>query len=192
MGVLSEEQALKNAEIVEKFAAKIPAIKTVLENVGNEFFLAPASSKEEYHGCYPGGLCDHSLRVTKNLVALAETWAPGKFQKDQLVLVGLLHDLGKVGDVGVPFYIPEKESWKRQRGWLYDLNKELPYMPTCDRTIYLLNKFQINLDTDEYIAIRISDGPVEKSNEKYNMKEPDLALLLHFSDRWACQQEKAL
>jgi hypothetical protein len=103
-----------------------------------------------------------------------------------------MHDLGKVGDVGSPFYVPEKESWKRQRGWLYDFNKDLPYMPTCDRTIYLLSKFDVHLSVEEYIAIRISDGPYEKSNEKYNMKEPDLAVLLHFADRWACQQEKAI
>jgi hypothetical protein len=190
MGRLSEEQALKNAEMVQKFAAKIPDLNTILKKVGDEFFLAPASSKEEYHGCYPGGLCDHSLRVAKNLVSLADTLAPGKYKPDHLVLLGLIHDLGKVGDVGIPFYIPEKESWKRQRGWLYDLNKELPYMPTCDRTMYLLNKLGICLDAEEYIAIRISDGPYEKSNEKYNMKEPDLAVLLHFADRWACQQEK--
>lgn len=194
MGRLSEEQALKNAEIVEKFIEKTPGygLKPLFSQLGNEFFLAPASSKEEYHGCFPGGLCDHSLRVAKNLVTLAGALKPDTYSKDRLIFMGLMHDLGKVGDVGTPFYIPEKESWKRQRGWLYDLNKELPYMPTCDRTIFLLNKFNIPVNNEEFIAIRISDGPYEKSNEKYNMKEPDLAVLLHFADRWACQQEKAI
>ena len=40
------------------------------------FFEAPASTK--YHGCYEGGLFDHSLEVAKSLVNLTEklglTW----------------------------------------------------------------------------------------------------------------------
>jgi hypothetical protein len=157
-----------------------------------EFYLAPASSREEYHGCYPGGLCDHSLRVAKNLKTLADALKPSFYQKEQLVFLGLLHDLGKVGDVDHPLYLPNPSEWHRKKGMLYETNKSLLYMPTCDRTMYLLQKFGILVEAEEYIALRISDGPYEKSNEKYNMKEPDLAVLLHMADRWACTQEKAL
>jgi len=155
-----------------------------------EFFLAPASSRAEFHGCYVGGLCDHSLRVAANVQTIAKALAPGVYDPKQLVFLGLMHDLGKVGDVNIPMYIPNPSDWHRNKGMLYEINKDLPYMPICDRTMFLLQKFGIPLTNDEYIAIRISDGPYEKANEKYGMKEPDLALILHFADRWACAQEK--
>lgn len=205
---MSDEAVEKNAQLVEKlikaqphqhepddgspvFLRRQPLID-MFDKIGTQFYTAPASSREDYHGCYPGGLCDHSLRVTKNLTALADAWAPGRFQKERLIFVGLLHDFGKVGDVNTPLYVPNPSEWHRKKGMLFEMNKDLPYMPTCDRTMYLLQKFGINVDVEEYVAIRISDGPYEKSNEKYNMKEPDLAVLLHMADRWACSQEKAL
>lgn len=36
----------------------------------NGFFEAPASTK--YHGCYPGGLAEHSNHVFKRLLKLAQ------------------------------------------------------------------------------------------------------------------------
>ena len=200
MATLSEAQVLENSELVGKLINSIKDVtlknqlNEMFTKIGGEFFTAPASSREEYHGCFPGGLCDHSLRVTKTLVSLADTLTPGKYKKDTLIFVGLMHDLGKVGDGDQPFYVPlegDQNAWKRKRGELYGINPDLIYMPTCDRTMFLLNKFGIQVEAEEYVAIRISDGPYEKSNEKYNMKEPDLAILLHFADRWACSLEKA-
>lgn len=57
-----------------------------------DFFTAPASTK--YHRSYPGGLCEHSLNVTKMLSERnAKT---GKvIDSDSVILCGLLHDLCK-------------------------------------------------------------------------------------------------
>ena len=195
---LSEEHVVKNAKTIESLISKFSedrcaAVKKMFEKIGDEFYSAPASSREDYHGCFPGGLADHSLRVASTLTKMADVLAPDKYTREQLVFLGLVHDLGKIGDGELPFYVPlegDQNAWKRKRGELYGINPDLPYMPTCDRTIYVLNRFGISLTAEEYIAVRISDGPYEKSNEKYNMKEPDLAVLLHFADRWATQIEK--
>lgn len=204
MSRISEEQSLKNTETVEKLIETLPGgdglaglgrrerVKAMFADVGLEYFTAPASSREDYHGCYPGGLCDHSLRVAKNLVVLAESLAPGKYPREQLIFLGLMHDLGKVGDPPVSLYVPNPSEWHRKKGMLFEINKELTFMPVCDRTMYLLQKFGVSLDAEEYVALRISDGPYEKCNERYAMKEPDLAVLLHMADRWACAQEKRL
>ena len=42
-----------------------PGINEMLEWLENssDFFRAPSST--QYHGCYPGGLCEHSLNVYK-------------------------------------------------------------------------------------------------------------------------------
>jgi hypothetical protein len=191
---ISEEKIVDNENLVRTLVSKMDNGKLVAAMLDKlpEYFLTPASSRTDFHGCYVGGLVDHSLRVSVNLQSIAKTLAPGVYDPKQLVFLGLMHDLGKVGDVGTPMYIDQPSDWHRNKGMLYEINKVLPYMPICDRTMYLLQKFGIPLTNDEYIAIRISDGPYEKANEKYGMKEPDLALLLHFADRWACAQEKRL
>jgi hypothetical protein len=193
--LLSEEQAEKNTSTLEALLKTFEGIRQervakMFDAIGLVYCTAPASSREDYHGCYAGGLLDHSLRVTKNLLVLTDALQKGKYTKIQLVFLGLMHDLGKVGDPPVELYLPNPSDWHRGKGMLYESNKKLPYMPICDRTLYLLQKYEISLSAEEYTALRISDGPYEKSNEKYGMKEPDLAVLLHFADRWACSQEK--
>jgi len=195
MEKLSETQILSNIETVTKLIDGFPEwrrkpVKKMFEEIGSEYSLAPASSREEFHGCFPGGLCDHSLRVTRNLRKLSQTLAPGLQPDHVLNFLGLMHDLGKIGDGQKPLYIPNPSDWHRNKGMLYETNKEIDFMPICDRTLYLLQKYQIVLSPEEFVALKISDGMYEESNRKYGMKEPDLALLVHWADRWACSQEK--
>lgn len=196
---LTDEQIEKNAEMVNDMIDLMPEprrskmMEMFAGPVGLEFHTAPASTKESYHACFPGGLADHSVRVTQNLHNLAAALAPLKYKHSTLNFVGLVHDLGKVGDGVKPFYkILEGQStlWRRQRGELYETNKELVYMPTSDRTIFVLNRYGIAMTDEEFQAVRISNGQYAKSNVEYSMQETDLALLLHFADRWACTQEK--
>ena len=59
----------------------------------SEFFLAPATT--QYYSSFNGGLCLHSLNVYETLVKLTDTFVPGKFNKDTLCIVGLLHAISK-------------------------------------------------------------------------------------------------
>lgn len=196
MAKLSDDKIAENMARVQNIVsgwdgARRKAVAKMFSGpIGEEYFTAPASSREDYHGCFPGGLCDHSLRVVDQMTVLAKVMLPG-LPPEEIEFLGLMHDLGKVGDEGRPLYIPNSSTWHKNKGILYETNHDLAYMPICDRTMYLLQKYGITVNDHEYIALRISDGPYEKSNEKYNMKEPDLALLVHFADRWACQVEKA-
>jgi hypothetical protein len=196
MDRLSEEKILSNKTTTETLIkAQHEQIRAPMQrlfaDLGDEYFTAPASGQERYHGAFPGGLCDHSLRVATNLYSIAGALLPDAYEKRTLAFLGIVHDLGKVGDKDQPYYVPNPNEYGRKRGFIYEINRDLPYMAVCDRTIYLLQKYGVPLTQEEYIAIRISDGPYEKCNEKYGMQEPDLALLLHFADRWACAQEKA-
>lgn len=194
---LSEAQILKNKEIIENLVKSTwgddrrEKIQAMLSGfVGEEFFLAPASHKEEYHACYPGGLAEHTLRVVKNLRNLAKTLAAERYPTETLDFVALFHDLGKTGDGEQPYYIPHPNEWHRKQGTLYQVNPEIQFMPTQERSLYLLQRHCIDLTSDEYLAIRLHDGQYDETNKRYSMKEPDLALLLHFADRWATAQEK--
>lgn len=196
---LSDEKIAENMVKVQSIVKTFPEARRKLiakmlsGPVGEEFFTAPASPREEYHCCFPGGLCDHSLRVVDNLYNISQVLVPGRFDLATLNFVGLFHDLGKVGDGVNPYYLPNPEEWARtKRGILYITNKDCAYMPTAERSLFVLQRNGIGLEPDEYLAIRLHDGHYEDANRNYRMKEPDLALLAHFADRWATSQEKDL
>lgn len=193
---LTDEEVQQNMDLVMKLVGKMPdprqgLVKKMLEGkVGSAYFTAPASAREEYHYCFPGGLCAHSLNVVKNLHSLAKALAPGKYPDHQLIFVGLFHDLGKVGDGVHEYYQPNESDWHRKKGMLYETNKKCVYMPTSERGLYVLQSHGIELTSDEYLAIRLNDGQYDDTNKNYRMKEPELALLTHFADRWSSEQEK--
>ena len=67
----------------------------------SDFFTAPSSTV--YHGCYEGGLCQHSLNVYDALkkfidvskdIALADKQVDN-ISEESLIIVSLLHDLCK-------------------------------------------------------------------------------------------------
>lgn len=197
---ISEEQVLKNTEIVNKLLEAIPEGRAgfiremMVGPVGDEYFTAPASPRVSWHNCFPGGLCDHSLRVTQFLHRLAKDLAPGRFDVNTLNFVGLFHDLGKVGDGKNPYYLPlegRDNDWRRSKGELYEINKECVHMPTSERGLYILQNHTIQVTSDEYLAIRLNDGMYDETNKRYALHEPDLALLVHFADRWATAVEKS-
>ena len=195
---LSNEQVIKNKEIIEKLIetfegeGRVEKVKKMMHGkVGHEYYLCPGSQKEQYHACYPGGLAEHSLNVVRSLRQLAGLWAKDKYSVGTLNFVGLFHDLGKVGDGVEPYYLPHPSEWHRKQGTLYEINKECVYMPTSERGLYILQRHGIELSSDEWLAIRLNDGMYDETNRRYGMHEPELALLVHMADRWATELEKA-
>jgi len=166
-------------------------VKAMMDGqVGQSYFVAPASSREEFHSCFPGGLLVHSLNVVKNLRRLVKALCPGKYNDATVAFVGLFHDLGKVGDGKEEYYVPNQSDWHKQKGMLYEINKNCVWMPTSERGLYILQKNGIEVTSDEYLAIRLNDGQYDETNKGYRMKEPGLALLVHWADMWSCQLEK--
>lgn len=194
---LSDEEVLKNTELIQKLIETFPEprqslVKGMLsEKFGDFYFTAPASSREEYHYCFPGGLAAHSLNLLKNLNKLAKSLHPGRWPDHKLIFVALFHDLGKAGDGENEHYIPQKSDWHRSKGMLYEINKDCVYMPTSELGLFVLQRHGITMDSEEYLAIRLNDGQYDNTNKSYAMKEPDLALLVHWADMAATKAEKA-
>jgi hypothetical protein len=192
----TEEELLKNHERVEKLIELMPddrrdqVLKMMDGPVGLTYFTAPASSHEDYHSCYPGGLAQHSLNVVRNLKKIADALVKGRYPDHQLAFVGLFHDLGKVGDGEKESYLPNQDAWQRNKGRLYEINKACPWMPTSERGLYILQDHEIKVTSDEYLAIRLNDGQYVDENKPYRGREPDLAFLLHTADYWSARQEK--
>ena len=65
-----------------------------MENGG--FFTAPCSTR--YHLSKEGGLAEHSLNVYENALRISGGLGrPEEVLRDSLIIVSLLHDLGKMG-----------------------------------------------------------------------------------------------
>lgn len=191
----SDEETAKNAELVLRLIDQLGERKTAVRDmwgaVGMEYASAPASTREEYHSCFPGGLMFHSLNVVRNLRDLEKTLAPGRWAISTLIFVGLFHDLGKVGDGQNPFYVPHPSDWHRKQGILYEANPRCIQLPSAERSLYILQSFGIPLSDEEYMAIRLNDGQYLDTNKEFRMREPDLALLTHWADLWSIRQEKS-
>jgi len=66
-----------------------------------------------------GGLVEHSLNVVRTLLRLRGELAPD-LGTESCVIVGLYHDVGKVGMPGRPYYLPNPSEWHvRNRGVNY-------------------------------------------------------------------------
>lgn len=197
MKQLSEEELKEYIDTFEKLISIIPEprqskIKAMLDGpIGAEYFTSPASSKEEFHSSYPGGLLVHSLNVVKNLNKIASALAPGKYDKAQIAFVGLFHDFGKVGDGVEPYYIMQKSDWHLKKGINYEINDKCLRMPNAERGLYLLQKHDIELTPEEYVAIRTNDGQYDQGNIGYKGNYLELPMFVHWADLYSCAAEKA-
>jgi len=100
---------------------KRKGIQELIEHLDESgFFDSPASTK--FHGCYQGGLAEHSLSVYKLLIGyyemlkLGEITAPGQkpleLKGESIVIAALLHDVCKVGAY---LGIEKPYKWNKQQ-----------------------------------------------------------------------------
>jgi len=192
---ISEDQKIENIAKVMKLVDSFPEVrrenvkKMFDGSVGERYFTAPASSKHIYHSAYPGGLCQHSINVVKNLLKLSESLSPGRWPKHKLAFVGLFHDFGKIGDDHRDRYIPNPS---KNHLFInpYITNPELDYLTTSDGALYILQSYDVKVDFEEWQAIKLNDGQYDTANAGYKMRECELALMLHWADLHAAKAEK--
>lgn len=160
--------------------------------VGNQFFVAPASSRRSFHYAFPCGLFLHSLNVVKNALTLNKSLCNNRWEPAKVAFAALFHDIGKAGTAGNPYYQPiDQSDWRWKKGEFYELSKD-EWMPTSEKGLYILQQHGVEIDHDEYMAIRLNDGAGPAENKPYSFREPALALVIHWADHWAtvCEKEE--
>lgn len=172
----------------EQLGERTPAVRVLLDHMGERINTAPASTRIEYHNAFPGGFLDHSLRVLRTAIDMAAALKV-KVPKESLIISTLFHDFGKCGTLENEYYLNQDSDWHRLRGQMYIKNEKIK-MPNAQLGLFMLGQFGIKLNEDEYQAVLLNDGQYSESNKEYRMKECKLALLVHWSDRWSTQCEK--
>ena len=128
------------------------ALRNYLDNMG--FFEVPASTK--YHGNYRGGLFDHSLAVTKNLLLLTERLGLKWERERSPYLVGMLHDICKC------------DQYVKQADGSYTYQNDLPLCGHGDKSVILALQVEM-LTMEEIMCIRWHMGAYDDSKVWNNL-----------------------
>ena len=155
----------------------------MLETLSEIYIMAPASGKAWFHNAFAGGY--------------KEMGGTTDYSEEQLVFAALFHDLGKLGDGEQPNYLPQTDKWRQDKlSEKYKNNPDIDFMLIQDRSLYILQKFGIKCDQQEFIAIRIHDGVFDKANEAYffshqesSRQKTNMVSVLHTGDFLASKVE---
>lgn len=204
---LSPEELIDNynlhLQIIDEYLSpeRAEKAKAMIEHIGEDYVTAPASSKLWYHGCYPGGYIEHVNTVVSVALKIMKMYSKMggviDFSVEELVFSALFHDLGKIGNGERPNYLPQESEWhKKNRQEYYTNNPELDFMLVPDRSLFVLQKFGIQVTQQEYLAIKLHDGLFDESNKAYYVSfNPDSKLktnivpILHSADYLASKLE---
>ena len=93
--MISQEQKnnneIKFIELLTKLNIDLTELNKLLDQVN--YFNAPAST--QYNGAYPGGLCEHALRVAHELGVLCNAYFPGRYTEEDVIKVAFFKDFYK-------------------------------------------------------------------------------------------------
>lgn len=195
--MLSEEQLIQNYEkfkslLLETGEHRKEQLEAMIDHFGDRLVLCPASSKKNFHNCFPGGLVEHSLRVLKNAKRMIKV-TPDLFENipdESVVFAALLHDFGKIGSLEQDRYVIQQNDYYLKKGNLYEINNDIPFSTVPHSTLFIIQHFGVKMTFDEFQAILLNDGFIVEENRPYCMKETKLSLLIHQADRISCEQEK--
>lgn len=204
-------------QILENFQKLITVINTefngerrekllkLYDDFSEHIMYAPASGREYFHSCYPGGYVVHILNVLYFADKIYSIWVDmftnnnineHSFTREELFFCALNHDLGKIGDENGEHYVPHNEKWKKDRGELYNLNENIVNMDLIDRTFYLLQKYNIVITQNEFLGIKLHEEMFDEANEFYfttfskgRQLKTSLPILLHSADFLSSRME---
>ena len=173
------------------------------DQLGMELLMAPASGKAHFHSAYVGGYIDHVMNVCKNAIGQMKQFKENggiiDFEVEELLFAALHHDLGKLGDLGKPYYVEQESDWHRKnQGSLFKQNPSINYFDVTHRALWLLQEYGIKFTQKEMLGIMLADGLYNKGNEKYFISydenfqlKTELPYLLHWADHMSCRIENS-
>ena len=115
-----------------------------------DFFEAPASTR--FHGCFKGGLLEHSLKVYEILKTKTEDSASVK-------IIALLHDVCKANFYKVDYRNAKNEQGVWEKVPYYTVDDTIPY-GHGEKSVMMISEF-IKLTPEERYAIRWHMGFTE-------------------------------
>lgn len=185
---MTEEEIVSNFEKFKKILLRVSgrrdSIEKFLAKYEDRIATAPGHDRSNRHAGQPGGFVKRSLTtltVARDLCSIS-AFADKNLDIDSVIVVSLLHDIGRIGDDSGDYYVPQTSSWHVEKGNLYTYNPNIRRMTHPHRGLYLLQAEGISLTQDEWIAIATQSGSGEE-NKFYTGLDIALASLLQTSVR---------
>ena len=179
-----EKNIKKFEEVNEKY--KIFS-KELLDFLGQDYFLSPASPMKDMNNSFHGGLLDHAIKVAKYAVYLNKS-IPESMQEsmDSILKVSFLSEIGKTF-----LFTPCKSEWhKTNLGKYFEYNEELVSMRVGERSAYYAQTNNVKLTENEYQAILNHDESDEDKQVRWYTTK--LGQLLKQATDLAILEEKEL
>lgn len=164
--MLSKEQIEKNKSKLLETSEKYGVLSdSLLEFLGDDLFVAPASTSLDMYGAYPGGLLEHIFIASKYAVKV-NGLLPEKLQQDipSILKCTILSQIGKV----FLFVFNESEWHRNKLGKMYEFNDKLISMRVGERSAYYCSKYNVELSEEEYQTIVNSDKGDDDLQSKYH------------------------
>lgn len=170
-------------------------VLSLYDTLSDRIATAPASSTVGFHGAYCGGYCIHVIKVIECADAIYDMWSQmgadmSGYTKDELIFAAINHDLGKIGSSTSDYYLPNTSEWHiKNQGKIYISNPDLPNMTVPDRSLFLLQEFNVPVTENEWIAIKSHDGLFAEENKPYWVSwdaskkfKNNMPIILHHAD----------
>lgn len=164
----------------------LPGLTKFLAAEKSRIMTCPASTRTDYHGAFPGGLVDHSLRVVKLMSELNKAYGV-ELPSKSLIVTGLFHDIGKIGNEKFDYYVEKESDWHNKQGIMYEINQKVAGTSPSMRSLWWLSKFGVQLSEDEFLAIASIKDRVDNTNDSVpNNGESMLTVVLQQAVKVAC------
>jgi hypothetical protein len=186
------QTVIKNFEVfkaqAEKLGTKAGTLIEWLDRNAERVMLAPASTRREYTCCHPGGLVEHSLRVLKIAAQLRQAYGQVEnVTRENLILVSLFHDIGKVGTESKEYYVDNTSDWHRDKlGILYNVADRFAHLPASQLSLHTLSQQKVEIDIDEWYSISMVGNKSLREDAPTSGTEPWLNVILSQAVKSAC------
>jgi hypothetical protein len=148
--------------IVTKLENK--GLSSLIENLGENLVMAPASAQKDEYGCFPSGIINFALELAQTMRKLNVV---GAFEVDakSIYIVAFLRAIGEYGTSDEQMFNPHDSDWHIEKlGLLYKRNTNLNGTDWSQRAIELAVVNEVNLKSNEVLALLSADRDKKLNN----------------------------
>lgn len=162
---LDKTRLEKNVKKFEEVNGKYEFFtKDLLDFLGQDYFLAPASPMRDMNNAFPGGLLDHTIKVAKYAVYLNNSLPESMREPLESVLkVSFLSEIGKTF-----LFNPCTSEWHiKNQGKYFEFNEDLVSMKVGERSAFYALSNGVKLTEQEYQSILNHDKSEEDKQVRW-------------------------
>lgn len=191
---MRESEIIENFEKFRKILLKVTdrraSIEKFLDKHGDRIATAPGHDRNNKRSSVPGGLVKRSLQTFANARELCNmaAFSDSDISIESVIVVSLLHDIGRIGDETGDFFLPQTSSWHIERGINYVYNPDIKRMTHTHRGLYMLQSSGVTLTQEEWMSI-VAQSSAYDENKFYVGNETPLMTLLQTAIRITSMQD---